>query len=157
SAGPCFFGDSDPIGQQINSLARQVGPLGRNLAGPVPHRAIGIIAAIPQAPLGQAAEPVVYPTTRQFPFAAMGSAMRGPDASRLADAVRAAVKETNPTLALGDIETMEARLKDAAAEPRLLMFVLTAFAILTGLLAAIGVYGLLAWVVNERRRELAIR
>ena len=152
-----FFGDSDPIGQQINSLARQVGPLGRNLAGPVPHRVIGIIADIQQAPIGQAAEPVVYHTTRQFPFAAMAIAMRGPDASRLADAVRAAVKETNPTLALGDIETMEARLKDAAAEPRLLMFVLTAFAILTGLLAALGVYGLLAWVVNERRRELAIR
>src|SRR5690606_18716365 len=98
-----FFGDSDPIGQQINSLARQVGPLGRNLAGPVPHRVIGIIADIQQAPIGQAAEPVVYHTTRQFPFAAMAIAMRGPDASRLADAVRAAVKETNPTLALGDI------------------------------------------------------
>jgi ABC-type antimicrobial peptide transport system permease subunit len=52
---------------------------------------------------------------------------------------------------------MEDRLKKASAEPRLLMFVLTAFAVLTGLLAAIGVYGLLAWVVNERRRELAIR
>jgi ABC-type antimicrobial peptide transport system permease subunit len=35
--------------------------------------------------------------------------------------------------------------------------VLTTFAVLTGLLAAIGVYGLLAWTVNERRRELAIR
>ena len=37
------------------------------------------------------------------------------------------------------------------------MSVLTTFAVLTGLLAAIGVYGLLAWTVNDRRRELAIR
>jgi len=37
------------------------------------------------------------------------------------------------------------------------MFVLSAFAALTGVLAAVGVYGLLTWVVNERRRELAIR
>ncbi|MGH8188021.1 MAG: FtsX-like permease family protein [Steroidobacteraceae bacterium] len=37
------------------------------------------------------------------------------------------------------------------------MFVLSAFAVLTGVLAAVGVYGLLMWVVNERRRELAIR
>jgi ABC-type antimicrobial peptide transport system permease subunit len=35
--------------------------------------------------------------------------------------------------------------------------VLTTFAVLTGLLAAVGVYGLLAWTVNDRRRELAIR
>jgi ABC-type antimicrobial peptide transport system permease subunit len=60
-------------------------------------------------------------------------------------------------MALGDLRTMDERLLKAAAEPRLLMFVLTAFAVLTGLLAAIGVYGLLAWVVNDRRRELAIR
>ena len=37
------------------------------------------------------------------------------------------------------------------------MFVLIGFAVLTGTLAAIGVYGLLACVVNDRRRELAIR
>jgi putative ABC transport system permease protein len=34
---------------------------------------------------------------------------------------------------------------------------LTTFAILTGLLSAIGIYGLMAWTVNERRKELAIR
>ena len=45
----------------------------------------------------------------------------------------------------------------ATAAPRLLTAVLTTFAVLTGLLAAIGVYGLLARTVNERRRELAIR
>jgi ABC-type antimicrobial peptide transport system permease subunit len=45
----------------------------------------------------------------------------------------------------------------ATAAPRLLTAVLTAFACITGLLAAIGVYGLLAWTVSERRRELAIR
>jgi ABC-type antimicrobial peptide transport system permease subunit len=52
---------------------------------------------------------------------------------------------------------MEERMVTATAAPRLLTAVLTTFAVLTGLLAAIGVYGLLAWTVNERRRELAIR
>ena len=152
-----YFGGTDPVGQQINSMAQQIGPLGRNLKGPVPHRVIGVIADVQQTPIGQPAEPVIYHTTRQFPFSAMAIAMRGPDAAALASAAKAAIKETDPSLALGTIETMEGRLKDAAAEPRMLMFVLTAFAVLTGLLAAIGVYGLLAWVVNERRRELAIR
>ena len=52
---------------------------------------------------------------------------------------------------------MDERLVKATAAPRLLTAVLTTFAILTGLLAAVGVYGLLAWTVNDRRRELAIR
>jgi ABC-type antimicrobial peptide transport system permease subunit len=52
---------------------------------------------------------------------------------------------------------MGERLVTATAAPRLLMAVLSTFAILTGLLAAIGVYGLMSWTVNERRRELAIR
>jgi ABC-type antimicrobial peptide transport system permease subunit len=60
-------------------------------------------------------------------------------------------------LPIGKVETMEGRVLAMAAAPRLLMFVLTAFAAVTGMLAAIGVYGLLACVVNERRRELAIR
>src|SRR4029453_15660112 len=58
---------------------------------------------------------------------------------------------------LGNVRTMGERLVTATAAPRLLMAVLSTFAILTGLLAAIGVYGLMAWTVNDRRRELAIR
>lgn len=75
----------------------------------------------------------------------------------LASALRTAVRQTDPALALGDMRTMEERLRKASAEPRLLMFVLSAFALVTGVLAAVGVYGLLMWIVNERRRELAIR
>jgi ABC-type antimicrobial peptide transport system permease subunit len=52
---------------------------------------------------------------------------------------------------------MDERVLDAAAAPRMLMFVLTAFAAITALLAAVGVYGLLACVVNDRRQEMAIR
>ena len=52
---------------------------------------------------------------------------------------------------------MDDGFRTRTAAPRLLMYVLVAFAVLTGTLAAIGVYGLLACVVNDRRRELAIR
>ena len=152
-----FFAGRDPVGLQIHSTAQGIGPLGRNLMGRVPHRVIGVVADIHQSPIGRDAEPVVYHTTRQFPFAAMSVALRGPDAAALTAAARNAIRQTNPSIALGDVRTMDERVLKAAAEPRLLMFVLTAFAALTGLLAAVGVYGLLAWVVNERRRELAIR
>lgn len=151
------FAGTDPIGQQINATALGIGPLGRNVMGRVPHRVIGVIADIHQSAIGRDGEPVMYHTTRQFPFAAMSVALRGPDPGALAAAARNALRQTDPLIALGDIKTMDERVRSASAEPRLLMFVLTAFAALTGILAAIGVYGLLACVVSERRRELAIR
>jgi putative ABC transport system permease protein len=153
-----FFPGEDPVGRRLTRLATGIGPLGRNL---MPRGAaftiVGIVTDVHQAPLGQPAEAVVYHSARQFPFSAMFVTVRGPDVSALAAAVRAAVRQTNPALALGDIRTMDDRLREATAEPRLLTFVLSAFAVLTGTLASIGVYGLLMCVVSERRRELAIR
>jgi predicted permease len=151
------FAGADPLAHRIVSTTQGIGPLGRNLPGRVPHRVVGVVADIQQEAIGRDAEAVIYHSARQFPFAAMGVALEGPDAGALASAARNAVRQVNPSIALGDVRTMEERMREATAEPRLLMFVLTAFAALTGVLAAIGVYGLLAWVVNERRRELAIR
>jgi ABC-type antimicrobial peptide transport system permease subunit len=82
---------------------------------------------------------------------------RGADAAAVTTAMRTALRELDPTLPLSNVKTMDDRFRARTAAPRLLMSVLIAFAILTGTLAAIGVYGLLACVVNDRRRELAIR
>lgn len=152
-----YFPGESAVGKRLVSDSIQIGPLGRNLPGRVPFRIVGVVADVHQAPLGQAAEPVVYHTARQFPFRAMTVVARGADAATVASALRTSVHNLDPTLPVSHLGTMRERLLEHSAAPRLLMFVLTAFAALTGLLAAIGVYGLLACVVNERRRELAIR
>ena len=82
---------------------------------------------------------------------------RGADVSAVATAMRTALRSLDPTLPLSNLKTMDDSFRTRTAAPRLLMYVLVAFAVLTGTLAAIGVYGLLACVVNDRRRELAIR
>jgi len=82
---------------------------------------------------------------------------RGTDTASTVGGLRSAVRGLDPSLPLSNVRTMEERMVTATAAPRLLTAVLTTFAVLTGLLAAIGVYGLLARTVNERRRELAIR
>jgi putative ABC transport system permease protein len=151
------FPGEDALGKRIVSMAQQVGPLGRNLAGRVPFRIVGVVADIHQAPLTQQPEAVIYHTQRQFPFRAMQIAVRGEDPGSLLPAVRGALRAIDSSLPLGTVQSLEERSLERAAAPRLLMSVLTAFAILTALLAAIGVYGLLACLVNERRRELAIR
>ena len=158
-----LFPGDEALGKRILSGARQIGPLGRNLMFPtggvqrVPFRIVGVVADVHQAPIGQAAEPVIYHSQRQFPFRAMTVVARGRDTATVVTGIRQALWSIDGALALGDVRTMDGRLMTATAAPRLLTGVLTTFAILTGLLAAIGVYGLLAWTVNERRRELAIR
>ncbi|MEP6918302.1 MAG: ABC transporter permease [Acidobacteriota bacterium] len=158
-----LFPGGEALGKRIVSSAQQIGPLGRNLMfssrdpHPVPFRIVGIVADVHQAPIGQPAEPVVYYAERQFPFRAMTVVARGRDTATVVSGIRQAVRGIDGALALGDVRTMDGRLRGAAAAPRLLTAVLTTFAILTGLLAAIGVYGLMAWTVNEQRRELAIR
>ena len=151
------FPGQSAVGKRIVSTAVNIGPLGRNLPGRVPFRIVGVVADVQQAPLGQAVEPVVYHTARQFPFRAMTITARGADAATVSAGLRASVRALDPSLPISGLKTMRERLLDNTSAPRLLMFVLTAFAVLTGVLAAIGVYGLLACVVNERRRELAIR
>jgi putative ABC transport system permease protein len=151
------FPGEDPIGQRIASTAQNIGPLGRNLPGPVPFRIVGVVGDVHQAPLAQAAEPVIYHTQRQFPFRAMTVVARGRDDATVTTALRTALQQVDPSLPLSDVRTMEEQVLKAAAAPRLLMFVLTSFAVITALLAAIGVYGLLGCVVDERRREMAIR
>jgi putative ABC transport system permease protein len=151
------FPGEEAIGRRLISSARNIGPLGTNIVGAGPFRIVGIVADVHQAPLGQAAEPVIYHTLRQFPYRPMTLVARGTDASTVTAGMRAALRSFDPTLPLGNPQTMDARLRARTAAPRLLMLVLGAFAVLTGILAAVGVYGLLACLVNDRRRELAIR
>ena len=156
-----FPGES-PLDRRLISTAQQIGPLGRNLftsrdVRSVAFRIVGVIADVHQAPIGQGAEPVIYHVQRQFPFRSMTIVARGPSTAAVTSGLRQALRAVDPGVPLSNIRTMEERLVTATAAPRLLMAVLTTFAVLTGLLAAIGVYGLMAWTVNERRRELAIR
>jgi ABC-type antimicrobial peptide transport system permease subunit len=99
----------------------------------------------------------VYFTIRQFPYRPVTIVARGTDISAVTSAVRAALREVDPAVPLGNLQTVDESFRTRSAAPRLLMYVLITFAVLTGTLAAIGVYGLLACVVNDRRRELAIR
>jgi putative ABC transport system permease protein len=151
------FPGEDAVGKRIVTTAQQIGPLGRNLAGTVPFRIVGVVADVHQAPIGRRGEAVIYHTQRQFPFRAMTIVGRGPDTAAVVAGVRAAVRALEGSLALGTVRTMNERFVSATAAPRLLTGVLVTFSVLTAILSAIGVYGLLAWTVSDRRRELAIR
>jgi predicted permease len=75
----------------------------------------------------------------------------------LADPMRAALTAVDAQQPLFDIETMEQRVSDAVAQRRLIMLLITCFAVLAVVLSAVGVYGVFAYSVTQRAQELGIR
>jgi predicted permease len=72
-------------------------------------------------------------------------------------AIRAAVREVDRTLPLVDVKTMEGQIDEALAQERLFASLVTLFGAITLALACVGLYGLVAWSVASRTREIGVR
>ncbi len=152
------------VGQIVRIHATGIGPLGLNLkaSGPrapdgMPFEVVGVVNDVRNVPLGQAIEPAMYFSTRQFPFSEVFLAVKATDRNAAITAVREGLRRAAPNVPMAAVQTWGERFAKRTAEPRLLMTILVCFGVLAALLAAIGVYGLFSWSVALRTRELAIR
>ena len=97
------------------------------------------------------------PSAQQsFSFMAVVVRAEG-DPLALVPSVRRAVSAIDPGQPIAGIKTMSGHLHDSLAVPRLLAVSTGAFGILSLLLAGLGIYGVMAWSVVERRREIGTR
>jgi ABC-type antimicrobial peptide transport system permease subunit len=123
----------------------------------MPADFVGVVLDVNNVPLGQAVEPAIYFTTRQYPFSEVFIAVNAADPSLAQTAIRNALRKVVPNVPMSTTQTWGERFAAKTAEARLLMTILLFFGGLAAFLAALGVYGLFSWSVALRTRELAIR
>jgi putative ABC transport system permease protein len=141
-----YWPHTDPLGQRL-------------ILKDKPYEIVGVAGNVKHDNLAAASGPEIYVTQYQgnpppWTFLAIRSQTPLPS---LIPAVREAIREVAPVEPVYDLRTMQERVATSIAPQRFTTLVLAAFAVFALLLATIGVYGIIAFSVEQRRHEVGVR
>jgi predicted permease len=146
-----FFGNRSPIGRHIGFGIGPKSKLNIEIVGMAENSLV-------EGPREGLHRQVYVPLVQSnYPAAAVFYVRTGLESTKMFTALRRKMAEIDPALPTYDMKTLEGQLDETLSTERLVAMLSAAFGVLATLLAALGLYGVLAFVVARRTREIGLR